>query len=63
MRKHLINILWIIVSIPFYILVFGCCLYSMCLHKVFKPVNEKVEPYNWIDTLDSWVFNLKNKWL
>lgn len=63
MRKHLVNILWVIVAIPFYILVLACCLYSMSLCRTFIRINKKVETYNWIDTLDSWVFNLKNKWL
>lgn len=63
MRKHLINILWIIVAIPFYILVLVSCLYSTFLCKTFICINEKVEVYNWLDALDSWVFKLKKKWL
>lgn len=62
MKKHLFNILWIIAATPFYVLIGACCLYSMLILECFKHV-EDVEPYNWVDTLDSWVFNLKNKWL
>ena len=62
MRKHLFNILWIIVATPFYVLIGACCLYSMLILQSFKPV-EDVEPYNWVDALDTWLFNLKNKWL
>ena len=63
MKKHLVNIAWAIITIPFYLLILICCIYSRCLLGLFKGTGEKVEPYQWIDDLDTWVYKMKNKHL
>ena len=62
LKRLVVNIMWITTGIPFYMLVGASCMYSMFLRVIYKPI-KKVEPYSWIDALDTWFYKLKNKWL
>ena len=63
MKKHFINIAWIIIVTPFYILLLICCVYSRCLPYLFIPSGTKVKPYHWLDKFDSWVYKNKDRYL
>ena len=63
MKKHIVNIAWAIIAIPFYLLILMCCIYARFIQFVFNGLGKKIEAYEWIDELDTWVFNKKNKWL
>ena len=63
MKRFIANVLWVILSIPFYVLILASCFYSACLTKIFKWFGEKIVPFDWIDKLDSWIYNKKQEWL
>lgn len=63
MKKHIVNIAWAIIAIPFYLLILMCCIYSRFIQFVFNERIENNGVYKWIYKLNAWVFNKKNKWL
>ena len=62
MKRYCINFLWIVVALPFYLLIIVACLYSHLL-TIMCASMESVKPLDWIDKLDSICYKLKNKYL
>lgn len=63
MKRYCINFLWIVVVLPFYLILIVACLYSYLLTILFANAGTKVAPFDWIDKLDTICYELKNKYL
>lgn len=60
MKRLLVNITWLFMAIPFYIIIFLCFAYSKLLNLIFDKIGNQ-EPYKFIEVLDSMVYKLNTK--
>lgn len=61
MKKFIVSAVWLIVSVPFYALILLCTTWSALVFKnlgrLFRRFFNDREPYEWIDTVDEYIFN------
>ena len=66
MKRYFINILWVILALPFYLTIIAACLYKRLLDIIFKSsaeLTKKVDALDWVDDLDRKIYELKEKYL
>ena len=61
MKKFIVSAVWLIVSVPFYALILLCTAWSALVFKnlgrLFIRFFNDREPYEWIDTVDEYIYN------
>lgn len=57
MRKFIANAVWLIVAVPFYVLILLCTAWSVLVFTGIGQLFNKTEPYKWIDRVDEYVYD------
>lgn len=57
MKKFIVSAVWLIVSVPFYVLILLCTAWSVLVIKNLGRLFDDAEPYEWIDKVDGYIYN------
>lgn len=53
MKKFIVNTVWLIAVVPFYLLILLCTAWSVLVFNILGWLFNDTEPYEWIDKLTS----------
>jgi len=53
MKRFLINVIFIVIGLPFYLIALILIVYVAIMRFLFAPIACSVEPYEWLDKLDT----------
>lgn len=57
MKKFIVSAVWLIVSVPFYVLILLCTAWNALVFKNLGRLFDDAEPYEWIDKVDGYIYN------
>ena len=53
MKRFLINVIFIVIGLPYYLMALILVIYIVIMRFLFAPIATKTKPYNWLDRFDT----------
>lgn len=63
MKRFLINVIFIVIGLPFYLIALILIVYVAIMRFLFTLIACSVEPYEWLDKLDEYFFETMKEYL